>query len=250
MAAPWHGAGRADVTEQGVPLCPSRAGRYSSKVMRRLMSTLLLAAAIAPAACTSGPTPLDDSASYTEQVREHRARKDRFFSSSDADNPVPTEKRAQLVPLAYYDIDPEYRIPAALAVAANQPVFDMPTSTGKMRKVTQIGTLTFTVKGLALTLTAFAGEGPNGRPDMNKLFLPFMDATSGKETYAAGRFLDLDRTATGVYVIDFNDAYNPYCAYNATFDCPLPPQSNRLKVPIHAGEKVRPDIPAPVTSRS
>lgn len=202
------------------------------------------------AACTSGPTPLDDSASYVEQVREHRARKDRFFSSNDTDNPVPKEKRAQLVPLSYYDIDPDYRVPAQLAVATTQPVFDMPTSTGKMRKVTQIGTLSFTVKGQTLTLTAFAGEGPDGRPDMNKLFLPFSDATTGKETYAAGRFLDLDRTATGVYVIDFNDAYNPYCAYNATFDCPLPPASNRLKVPVHAGEKIRPEMPAPVTSRN
>ena len=154
-----------------------------------------------------------------------------------ADNPVPKEKRAQLVPLAYYDIDPAYRVPAQLAIASEQPVFDMPTSTGKMRKATQIGTLTLTVKGQQLTLTAFAGEGADGRPDMNRVFLPFSDATSGKETYEAGRFLEVDRTATGVYEIDFNEAYNPYCAYNASFDCPLPPRSNRLSVPILAGEK-------------
>lgn len=215
--------------------------------MQRFL-VMLLAAATA-AACSSGPTPLDDSASYVERVRESRARKDAFFQSDSPDNPVPKEKRAQLVPLAYYDIDPDYRVPAQLAVASEQPVFDMPTSTGKMRKATQIGTLTLTVKGQALSLTAFAGEGPDGRPDMSRVFLPFSDATSGKETYEAGRFLELDRTATGVYVVDFNEAYNPYCAYNASFDCPLPPRSNRLSVPILAGEKIRPEMPAPVTSR-
>ncbi|MGE0393834.1 MAG: DUF1684 domain-containing protein, partial [Vicinamibacterales bacterium] len=126
--------------------------------MRRLLSCTLVAAATATA-CSSGPTPLDDSASYIERVREDRARKDAFFLSDDRDNPVPKEKRSQFVPLAYYDIDPEYRVPAQLAVASDQPVFDMPTSTGKMRKTTQIGTLSFTVKGQTLTLTAFAGEG-------------------------------------------------------------------------------------------
>ncbi len=225
----------------------SRPERYSSGVMRRLFSTLLLA--LTAAACSSGPTPLDDSASYVERVREDRAQKDAFFLSSSPDNPVPKEKRPQLVPLVYYDIDPDYRVPAQLTVASDQPVFDMPTSTGKMRKATQIGTLSFTVKGQTLTLTAFAGEGAGGRPDMNRVFLPFSDATSGKDTYVAGRFLELDRTATGVYVIDFNTAYNPYCAYNASFDCPLPPRSNRLTVPILAGEKIRPEMPAPVTSR-
>jgi uncharacterized protein (DUF1684 family) len=215
--------------------------------MRRLLSIALLAAAAA--ACSSGPTPLDDSLSYVDRVREDRARKDSFFLSDSPDNPVPKEKRPQLVPLTYYDVDPDYRIPAQLAVASDQPVFDMPTSTGKMRKTTQIGTLSFTVKGQTLTLTAFAGEGPNGRPDMNRVFLPFSDATSGSDTYVAGRFLELERTATGVYVIDFNTAYNPYCAYNASFDCPLPPASNRLSVPILAGEKIRPEMPAPVASR-
>jgi uncharacterized protein (DUF1684 family) len=217
--------------------------------MRSFTLPIALAALLLTTACTSGPTPIDDSTTYVEEVRTQRVRKDAFFSSEEPDNPVPKDKRAQFLPLSYYDIDPDYRVPAALAVASDQPVFDMPTSTGKMRKVTQIGILSFVVKGQSLTLTAFAGEGPGGRPDMSKLFLPFSDATSGKDTYAAGRFLDLDRTATGVYVIDFNDAYNPYCAYNPTFDCPLPPRSNRLTVAVTAGEKIRPGMPVPVLSR-
>jgi len=69
------------------------------------------------------------------------------------------------------------------------------------------------------------------------VFVPFVDGTSGKETYPAGRYLDIPPTTTGLYEIDFNKAYNPYCAYNATYECPYPPPSNRLKVEIRAGEK-------------
>ena len=74
---------------------------------------------------------------------------------------------------------------------------------------------------------------------MTRLFVPFSDLTSGTETYAAGRYLDLDPTNTGLYEIDFNRAYNPYCAYNESYDCPYPPSSNRLKIPIRAGERMR-----------
>jgi len=67
----------------------------------------------------------------------------------------------------------------------------------------------------------------------------FSDMTSGTETYAAGRYIDLDRTASGIYELDFNKAYHPYCVYNASYECPYPPPENRLKVPIHAGEKLK-----------
>jgi uncharacterized protein (DUF1684 family) len=108
-----------------------------------------------------------------------------------------------------------------------------------MRKATQVGTLHFNVKGQALTLVAFADEGPGGAPDMRRLFVPFMDLTSGKDTYVAGRYLNLPRTATGIYLLDFNEAYMPYCAYNNSYECPLPPLGNRLKVAITAGERVK-----------
>ena len=67
--------------------------------------------------------------------------------------------------------------------------------------------------------------------------MPFADQTTGMDTYAAGRYLDIEPTTTGYYTIDFNRAYNPYCAYNATYECPFPPPSNRLNVAIRAGEK-------------
>jgi len=98
----------------------------------------------------------------------------------------------------------------------------------------RVGVLRFTLKGQRLDLSAFVEAGA---PDTNRLFVPFADLTSGSETYGPGRYLDLDRTATGIYVIDFNRAYNPYCAYNARYDCPYPPAENRLAIAVHAGER-------------
>ena len=112
----------------------------------------------------------------------------------------------------------------------------MPTSVGAQREMRRVGSLEFSLKGRPLKLTAFVEVGAK---NVDHLFVPFSDMTSGTETYAAGRYLDLDRNATGVYMIDFNRAYHPYCYYNPTFDCPYPPAENRLPLPIHAGERVK-----------
>ena len=106
----------------------------------------------------------------------------------------------------------------------------------------RIGTLRFTFKGQPLTLTAFVEASEN---DMRRLFVPFGDLTNGAETYQGGRYLDLDRTATGIYDLDFNRAYHPFCVFNSGYDCPVPPRENRLTVPIRAGEKLGP----PATER-
>jgi uncharacterized protein len=204
------------------------------------IASCLLASCVAIASCTSGPKPPEDNQTYQQRVEQKRADKEAFFRDfDDRDNPlsgVTAAERERLLPLSYYEVDPDANIPAALKVSEDQPVFDMPTSTGKMRKMRRVGVLQFTYKGEPLTLGAFIEEGSQ---DLDRLFVPFSDLTTGLETYAAGRYLDLNRTATGVYELDFNDAYNPYCAYNATYDCPFPPPSNRLKVPVRAGERVK-----------
>jgi uncharacterized protein (DUF1684 family) len=165
-------------------------------------------------------------------VHTWRAEKDRFMRSDDS--PVPKEQRASFPPLTYYDIDPAYQIPASLAVAPGDAVLDLPTSTGQRRKMRKIGTLSFTLKGEPLTLSAFVDASTN---DVRRLFVPFGDLTNGNETYPGGRYLDLDRTATGIYDLDFNRAYHPFCVFNAEYDCPYPPRENRLKVPLRAGER-------------
>ena len=191
---------------------------------------IVIAAAVA-AACSSGPSAPDDSA-YLQEIAERRAAIDRSFAESD--DPVPPEKRSILLPLPYYPVDPSYNVPAMLKLSEQRPVFDIPTSTGTIRRMQVVGTLEFTLQGQPMTLGAFVEEGTQQIVD---LFVPFADLTTGKETYPAGRYLDLQPTATGLYNIDFNRAYNPYCAYNAKYECPYPPPSNRLKIAVRAGEK-------------
>lgn len=194
----------------------------------------LVAVAMVAAACSSGPAPPDER-SYIERIESERARTERMFRESP-ESPIPPGKHDQLLPLSYFPIDASYAAPAVLKLSEDRPVFEMPTSTGKMRRMERVGVLEFSLGGEPRSLGAFVEAGSRG---ITRLFVPFSDVTSGKETYAAGRYLDLDPTGTGLYEIDFNRAYNPYCAYNDSYDCPFPPPSNRLKTPIRAGERMR-----------
>lgn len=183
-------------------------------------------------ACSSGPSAPDDAA-YADRLAAARIAKDQQFREA-SDSPVPKDKRDALLPLPYFPVDPAYTVPAALKLSDNRPVFEMPTSTGALRKMQLVGTLEFTFEGERRTLGAFVEDGTQ---QITNLFVPFADLTTGMDTYAAGRYLDIEPTTTGYYTIDFNRAYNPYCAYNATYECPFPPPSNRLNVAIRAGEK-------------
>jgi uncharacterized protein (DUF1684 family) len=188
-----------------------------------------VAAALAIAglsACTAAEIP------YDQEIAAWRADKDRFMRDS-SESPVVAADRASFPPLAYYPIDQEYRVPASLTVARADDILEMQTSTGQRRKMQRIGALEFTLKGQPLKLTAFAEANDT---ELRRLFVPFHDLTNGSETYPGGRYLDLDRTATGVYDLDFNRAYHPFCVFNATYDCPVPPRENRLPLPIRAGE--------------
>ena len=190
-----------------------------------------VAALVLSAACTSGPSAPVDTQAYVKQIAEARAFKDKTFREDP--EPIPRDKVDVFLPLRYYAPDPSYATPAELKLANERPVFDMPTSTGTLRKMERVGVLEFTLRGEPMSLAAFVGQGEA----LEVLFVPFTDLTTGKETYPAGRYLEIRPTSTGFYNIDFNTAFNPTCAYNATYECPYPPASNRLKVEILAGEK-------------
>ena len=196
-----------------------------------MVRVLLVLAAVLTAACTSGPPPPDD-ATFLADVNEFRAARDAALRD-DADA-IPPAKRDKLLPLRYYAPDPQYNVPAALRLAEKRPIVEVPTSTGTIRQMQLVGTLEFRLGGQPMSLGALS---PAGEP-IRSLFVPFTDLTSGVETYKAGRYLDLNPTSTGVYMVDFNRAYNPTCAYNEAYECPYPPPSNRLKVAIRAGEKL------------
>ena len=183
------------------------------------------------AACSSKP-PID-TRDYAQRISAERAEKDQTFLQKN--DPVPDAKKGELLPLGYFPIDPAYDVPASLTPSDDPTVIDMPTSTGAPRKMRKAGTLTFSLKGQPFSITAFYDL--TGSPD--HLSVMFSDLTSGTETYAAGRYLDLDKNPAGIYELDFNRAYHPYCYYNATYECPYPPAENRLKIPIRAGERMR-----------
>jgi uncharacterized protein (DUF1684 family) len=202
----------------------------------RICPPSVLIVALTLSACTNAPPP-PDAADYPATIQTLRAKKDQAFSSA-GDSPVPAARRGSLLPLAYYEVDERYRAPAALTPSPDEPVIVMATSTGKQRPMRRAGRLEFTLLGRELAVTAFVEADDR---EALRLFVPFRDPTNGTETYAGGRYLDLDRTATGLYELDFNRAYHPYCYYNETYDCPFPPAENTLPLPVPAGERLKID---------
>jgi uncharacterized protein (DUF1684 family) len=189
---------------------------------------------LATAAACSGRPP-ENPKDYVTTIVAGRAAKDNNFRSG-SDSPVPKNRRDQLLPLAYFPVEPDYKTGATLTPIDDMTVIQVATSTGTVRKMRRVGTLEFILKGQPLKLTAFVEVGA---PNVDHLFVPFNDLTSGTESYPGGRYLDLDRNSTGIYEVDFNRAYFPYCYYSPTYECPYPPPENRLKVPIRAGERFK-----------
>lgn len=189
-------------------------------------------------ACTSGPPPPVQAQPYEARLAEHRRVKDEVFRTDPENSPIPAGERAAFPGLVYYAPDPAYQVPASLTEQrANPPVIiELPTSKNTLDRYVRVGTLSFRLGASVHTLTAFAAE----QAGLSRLFVPFGDLTNRTETYHGGRYLNLDRTATGLYDLDFNFAYHPYCVYNVNYICPIPPAENRLQVAIRAGERMRP----------
>lgn len=214
-----------------------RRARYNGRVDRTVglfpLGGLVLAALAAAAACSSTP-----AVSWLDELVAQRAEKDRFFRDSP-ESPLTPEGRRTFTGLSYFPPDESYRVPASLRPVGDgeAAVVRMPTSTGQLRDMVRVGRLVFVLKGRPLELTAFVEAGDTQR---DRLFVPFADLTTGRETYAGGRYLDLERSRSGIYFLDFNRAYHPYCVYNPKYDCPFPPPENRLPVPVRAGERLPP----------
>lgn len=176
---------------------------------------------------------------YEEALVRYRADKDTYFKGA-RNSPIPPADRDTFTGLPYYPIDPGLRFDA-LSVepyAGDEPSdFQIPTSDGKLRPAHRAGVLAFPLNGERRVLTAYTFDGEDGE----SLFVPFLDATSGSETYGAGRYLDLDPEPDGTYTLDFNLAYHPSCVYDPRFSCPLTPAENRLSIRIEAGERLPAD---------
>jgi uncharacterized protein (DUF1684 family) len=187
-------------------------------------------------ACSSGPPPPAASgASHAERVQQSRVAKDEAFRLS-ADSPIPEAERATFTGLSYFPIDPTYNVPASIVEdrSAEPVIIELATSQNTIDRLARVGTITFRLHGNSYSLTAFATAADG----LNRLFVPFGDLTNRQETYGGGRYLNLNRTPTGLYDLDFNMAFNPNCVYDVRWTCPLPPPENRLQVAIRAGERM------------
>ena len=170
------------------------------------------------------------------ELKHFRAEKDDLFAH-DPDSPLAPDQRDAFKGLVYFEENPGLIIRATVDRNVEQGEVRMATSTGEEQVYRRYGVVRFNVDGVAAQLTLYASD------DSDDLFLPFRDATSGHETYGAGRYLEVHAHGDDV-AIDFNYAYNPNCAYDPSWSCPVPPVENWLKVPIRAGEKAFAGVPA------
>jgi uncharacterized protein (DUF1684 family) len=140
--------------------------------------------------------------------------------------------------LEFYPIDLKYHVKAKFVRTPNEVPFLMPTTTERLPEYVKYGEAHFTIDGKELELELYQGTTPIEEPGYEDyLFLPFTDLTSGDGSYGGGRFLDARIPKGDEIILDFNKAYNPYCAYNHKYSCPIPPKKNDLLVRIEAGVK-------------
>ncbi len=153
------------------------------------------------------------------------------FMGHDPNSPLTQDQKTAFSGLKYFTESSDLRLVLPVEKFDSNDTIEMQTSTGDVTEYLRWGKISFEVNGEAGQLTIYRDTHGHG------YFLPFTDATSGKETYGAGRYVEVEILEDGGIAVDFNMAYNPYCAYNEDWSCPLTPFENRLQVPIHAGEK-------------
>jgi uncharacterized protein len=162
-------------------------------------------------------------------LEEFRAEKDDFFGSHPQ-SPLIAEQKNVFSGLSYFPENESLRIEAKVDLLNDPNPIQMQTTTGGVQIYSRYGRFKFNVDGEEAELTIYKGD--------HGYFLPFVDSLAGEETYPAGRYLEPDELPGNRFLVDFNIAYNPYCAYNEMWSCPITPAENRVNVPIRAGEKI------------
>ncbi|MCD6574674.1 DUF1684 domain-containing protein [Candidatus Aerophobetes bacterium] len=172
---------------------------------------------------------------WKQNLEREREEKDRFFLEHPQ-SPLSFRERSEFKGLAYFPPNPDYLFELELHEHREKKTIKIAYTKGNEQEFLRWGEFRFKINGQEQILQAYKGS-----PIEETLFVPFKDGTSGKETYGAGRYIDLDpdtdKTIDGKWILDFNKAYNPWCVYSEAYTCPFVPPENWLKVPIYAGEK-------------
>lgn len=176
----------------------------------------------------------DSTHSYRQTVLQKRVQRD--MRMREKESVVPPGRRDAFRGLDFYKVDRTYRYVVPLRQSPSPDTVMVAESTGGLRPQVQVGHVTVPLPDGPTRLIVFRGEGEEQR---GRLWIPFADSTNGRTTYEGGRYVDLKPvgTDTDSVVVDFNRAYNPTCAYNPEFACPLPPPENRIDAPVPAGER-------------
>ncbi|MCX6139260.1 MAG: DUF1684 domain-containing protein [Candidatus Kapabacteria bacterium] len=167
-----------------------------------------------------------------QEILDARKAKDELFKGDDS--PIKSHLRDAFTGLLYFEPDADYAVDAVFVPASRVDTFTMQTTSSELRQTLRVGSFSFEIQNKKMSL--FAYQFSDGNRD--SYFVPFTDRTNGEGTYKAGRYLDvkvMDNDSS--YVLDFNMAYNPYCAYDDNYSCPIVPRENDLSVAIKAGEK-------------
>ena len=174
----------------------------------------------------------------TADLKTFREGRDREMRDPK-ETPLPEIEAAKFVGLKYFEIDNRYRVKAKLVREPSEQKIQFQTSSGKIRTFLKYGTVSFKLRGKKYRLNVYQVEPAAAKEEYKDLvFIPFKDQTSGKESYGAGRYIDIKIPEGKRVILDFNLAYNPNCAYGSDkYNCPIPPKENRLDVEIKAGEK-------------
>jgi uncharacterized protein (DUF1684 family) len=172
------------------------------------------------------------SEGYAQKVEQERLEKNEMFKNSE-DSPLTDEQLDIFESLTYFPIAEKYKVKADFQRNPREQKIKMAITDGTQREYFVFGNAHFHLEGKELDVVVYKPV----KEDSDYLFIPFYDKTSADLTYGGGRYVEPELLENGVLEIDFNLAYNPYCAYNHTYRCPIPPQDNNLDVSILAGEK-------------
>jgi uncharacterized protein len=171
---------------------------------------------------------------HPSRLQAFRERREEFMHSHEH-SPLTQRQKDAYIALDYFPEDAGLALVLDVNKDIDHSPVELPTTTpGEMREYIPFGTVTFEIDGTPATLTVYRD------PERGRLQIPFRDLTSGKETYGAGRTVDVQERPDGKLSVDFNYAYGPYCQYNDNWTCTIPPMTNWLRVPIAAGEKTYP----------
>ena len=167
---------------------------------------------------------------FMSAISDFRKTKDDFFKT-DHQSPFTQAQRKKFAGLNYYPENPDLLFELSLEKKEKVEQISMATSTGDQQEYVHVGQIRFSVQGQEALLQVYVSEADGS------YFIPFIDATAPAETYGGGRYLEPEDLGDGRLHVDFNLAYNPYCAYNDNWSCPIPPRENRISIRIEAGEK-------------